>query len=50
MRCSETGDAGDERVLLFLQADFASINVTASSEGGAVVNIPSNRAGNSAIQ
>jgi len=33
-----------------MQADFASIHVTASSDGGAVVDILLNRHGTNAIQ
>jgi len=37
-------------VLVLMQADFASIHVTSSSGGGAVVDIRLNRQGNNAIQ
>jgi len=36
--------------MLLMQADFASIHVTASSDGGAVVDILLNRHGTNAIQ
>jgi len=37
-------------MLLLMQADFASINVTSSSEAGAIVDIPFIRQGNNTIQ
>ena len=36
--------------MLLMQADFASIHVTASSDGGAVVDILLNRHGTNAVQ